>query len=837
MKYNEYISRTLFIFFMSLLLIFTFGNHPTTVKAVSQNDLQNAATTMGKYDGINNWTLQPNRPGNAVGNIRIGGNISLGYAFGTARDSNNNVITGGDTTITDPSTKATVNGSPTINNSKINIFLNNNKKYYGILHQGKNSYLNGDPGTTSDTSIDFALLTGSSEANFSSAMNVLTNLNTIAGSKADKLFYTGTDDNGHPAYKLVGSYTKLGGIYVEIVLRAAPNGAPIVQRELFVYNSSAAKRQFQTFYGEDTALSPDMDTNVDNVPMYAIGGGQGLYLLSGATYNPASKLYVTNNTAYGFNDFMGRIFSNPSSWSIKGKVNQANGSNMTSPTLPWSANPTSSQDGDTNAAADSNLLVGTLPSGTSYKVVDGNGLQDTAYTLRWNQTSLPSQGVQGFASNIGATIANYALPNIKKTYTNLTTTNGTNNVGDTLQFTLSAQDDGYKSHWDISRILDELPTGLTLDPNSITSASVKGNNIDFDPGDYISSQTSPTVHGRKYSTSFKATINNQAPYNLANGNLTNTVKFTGHNKDQTEDQTYSDSVKIPVVTPKFNTHFKKQVLNYTDNPTGVFKNEVTAKKGDTIKYQVTFISDGSAHLNSADFSDTLPIGLELVPGSVTLNGVAKPSLNFSTGALNNNTTNTVDFTATVTGVTKTTASNTAYLKNVKSSDGKTTASIPSEEPADVDIQETLPTTDFKEVPTSIDFGSVNTAGIEKIIPNVKTNGELSIDHSNNTPFQVRVSYDNNDSDKAISNGDTKLIQDNDSAMFLSQNNGDSTDTWKVLSTEPTPIKSDGFSGVYNDYSLTKYIGPKKWRLRIPAGAKSGQYHGVVTWAIEDTPQS
>lgn len=124
----------------------------TQVKAVSTSDLYNAASILAKYDGIK-WTQQTNMPPNQVGKIPLNDNVSLGYTFGAARDANGNVVTGGDNTITKASTVSTENGAPIIKNSKINVFIDNNGSYYGVIHQGANSYIGSDPGNASNTSI------------------------------------------------------------------------------------------------------------------------------------------------------------------------------------------------------------------------------------------------------------------------------------------------------------------------------------------------------------------------------------------------------------------------------------------------------------------------------------------------------------------------------------------------------------------------------------------------------------------------------------------------------------------------------------------------------------
>ena len=120
---------------------------------------------------------------------------------------------------------------------------------------------------------------------------------------------------------------------------------------------------------------------------------------------------------------------------------------------------------------------------------------------------------------------------------------------------------------------------------------------------------------------------------------------------------------------------------------------------------------------------------------------------------------------------------------------------------------------------------------ERILPNVKTTGNLIINHTAETPFQVSVSYDNNNA--PLTNGSDKLINDNDDAMFFHQA-GNESNNWRTVSTSPVPIKSEGFSGQMLNQSLNDYIGAKKWKLRVPANSKSGKYTGQVTWTIADT---
>lgn len=673
--------------------------------------------------------------------------------------------------------------------------------------------------------LDYALLTGSSNpgSTFTSTMNLLVQSSALDSSGATKLFYTGSY-NGHLALRLVGYNGKIH-CYYEILLRAAPNGEPTVQRELYIYNDTTSPAQFQTFFGEDTGLtSLNGSTDVDNVPMKAIGGGKGLYIESGSKdfADPASKLYITNEIADGFSDFMGRVLT-PSDWSVKGKQGYGSSSDIVSPKLTWGDTNNPNNYGDTNRAAGDDLLQ--MPN---YKVVDSHDKQDTAYILRWPESNVPAEGVVHFGSNIGAMLSGLAVPLLTQSFKNLTSTNGTNNVGDDLQFTFTLKNAGYNSSWIIDRILDNFPTGLKVTSSVISNSN---NTIDGAP-------SSPAVpDGNSAVLTVDATITNEAPSNNG-GNLVNTVSYTGHTSGKSDTQTLSASAKIPVKVPNFNYRFQNFVKNETADPNSDYTSKVTAHKDDVVDYKVDFNSTGSDSLLNSYFYNVLPSGLELVPNSFYLNGKAITNsesgnnLGFMTGSLSNNVDNTITFKAKVTSPTALTTSNTAQLTHITTSQKESVSTINAEEPAIVDIQAEAAATAFNEVPSKIDFGSINSANLERLLLNKTTTGKLRVSHGSATPFTVDVSYDNNGSNPIASDG-KKLIQDDGDSLLFNQVD---TNTWASLSSAETPIKTDGFSGSYDDLDLTKYVGSNKWKLRVPAETNAGLYNGQITWSIADTPQ-
>ncbi|GEO79804.1 cell surface protein precursor [Companilactobacillus mindensis DSM 14500] len=860
-KYKIY-HKILWLFF-TITCLFLFINKTTLVKvkAVSEQDV---ITNIGYIqDGITEWNhiSSSYSPPNQIGQIKIGRNAYLGYTFGAARNSSNK-IQNGDTTITKDSSA----GTGYLYNSKINIFINQNGYYYGILHQAANSFIGtgGYPERSSDTSLDFAYVNGNLAFNTKN-YGILTNLK-------NKVFFTGIDKNGNVALK-IGGYLTTQNLYAKILLRPSPSGAPIVQRELYLYNPKGGtqKTKFQIYFGEDTSIDSTGSPAVDDVPLYAMGNDEGLFMFSAKDPSTSNaKLYVTNDVPDGFTAYMGKTFD-PDRWNMKGKSNIGSttvaGGDITTPNLNYNLTADNINNGDNGRPAGSNLLYGKTANGTLYPVVDKNVKQDSAYTLRWDTVDEFNPGeTLHYASTLGASLAGYSLPQVSKTYTNDTFhADGLNHIGDTLHFTLAVQNNGLKSLWSYNRIQDALPDGLTIDPDSVkykwtgltTSGSgsgqvdketvhevgtvlpsnVNGNVLDFTP------TKAQLADKDKYYITFDALIGYDAVNNRdANGNITNSATFTGVNLQVNDgNELYTADVDIPIAPTNFKYMFKKLLRNTTTNADGAFTDTAEGKKDDIIEYQTKFSSIGSDSMKSARYTDTIPDGLELDPESVTVGGVKQDvnvdvnnpnSFWFTLGSHVNNSNITVTFKAKVKSMDQKTVSNTAIMTNVLTSANETYNDLPSSR-ADLNIAKTMESTSFVEVPSTIDFGSINSANLERIIPNVKTEGRLIVNHTLDTPFQVSVAYDN-DTDAIASDGE-KLVNSNDTVLFLNQGSASGSDNWQPLSTTGTSINADGFSGPQTNYDLTDYVRFNKWKLRVPANAKAGAYAGKITWSISDTP--
>lgn len=857
------IPRVLGAFFIAIFCFFIFNNNTLNVKAAGGSQ-QDVMDTTSKYidDGVTDWQRSTN---NMIGSIPISDHVSLDYTFGSARSSTGRVQAGDPTVGIDNITA----GAGYNYGSKINVFINDNGNYYSIVHQGQKSYISGSPEKASDSSMDFALAKGSQNS-FYSYFSVFSKMQ-------NRVFMFGHEGSGtkkRTVLKVAGylSGGNASGAYAEVVLRPSSTGAPIVQRELYVYNpSGASTKQFQVYFGEDTALTPDStafdssantnpDSIGDDVPLYAIGGGQGLYINSDKnTANSKAKLFVTNNVPDGFNDFMGLAFMSPYNWSTKGKTDASGSGDIISPSLKVGTNDS----GDTADPAGTPLLFGKNASGGIFPVVGRNGEQNSAYTLRWKPTDdLAPGSTAHFASTIGSTVAPYAVPVVSKTYTNSNQVNGINHVGDKLHFTLKVSNEGLNSKWSFRNLVDTLPAGLQIDQDSAkyiwtyTSTTGSGSNIhDVEhiggqgPINYASTANNqlnftPNVALKDkstYTVTFDASVTFDALNHLSNGSLTNDATFTGNNLNSNgtnldSNRDYSDSVKIPIEIPKLKPTFNKSLRN-TATPNSSFSTAATGEEGDVIEYQVQFKNTGSETLKSADFSDKLPEGVELVPGSVTLNGVAQSDLNIHLGAYPTNTPITIGFKAKINTPIGMTVTNIAKLDNVTGSTGRSYGSIESNG-AVLTIKEPRPTMSFTSVPSLIDFGSINSDGSQRMLPNVRTDGKLLVNHTSDTPFQVTVSYDNNGATPIRStdtNGVvTKLVNNNDNALYFNQANNSNLESWKPITANGIPIKTEGFSGSYTDKDLTDYVGLAKWKLLIPSNTKAGQYNGQITWGITDS---
>lgn len=772
-------------------------------------------------DGISQWYSGSS---NRYSTVPLSKNMSIGYAFGSAQSKGGKVTSSNDSTITDPSTMLNSNNATTY--SKMNIFLQNlnNNDYISSTFQmmskslSDTDRLRGVSATSPDFMITKPYPTGTTDNKTYSILSGGTTSVQIGSSNyttglLNKKYYYHLNSSGTPdAYKITGNFVR-GNDYnlqVELLLRPSPNNPTIIQRELFLSNQSGKVQNFQIFFGEDTDLG-DLsldDYNSDNVPVYDLGNKTGIYVKQ-SSY----KLAVSNTLKDGFTHYSGEEMSY---------------SGMHS----WAASFDSKGNGQ---EAQNN------PANTR---LTGN-MTNSAYAVSWDPTTLQNNQTAHYASQIGVTSSPFAIPDPQKTYTNLSSSDGKNHVGNTLQFTLKMTNHGFNSSWAYHKLVDTLEKGLQYQPNSVkingTSVSDSGGNVVFNnsdntltisPGLNLSDEQSATI-------TFDATITNDA----SGQTLKNVGQFYGRDSSgahlDNDTETKAD-VEIPVEVSPFKYNFTKTVQNITKN-TPASSTSTDAENGNKIQYIINFnVLNGSTPLAAdAKLTDALPKGLTfdsatLKTGTTTQTVSSLKDLDI--GTLSANQAATLTINATVSATNAGIIANTATMSNVKSS----TLSLGSIVSNEVDLN-IADVESFKSVPTNIDFGQINSSGDAKIIKNVQTHGGLQVIHTNSGKYSVNVAYDNSNGNKRMrTDSGVYLNADaNSNPIFIRQRNSSPNDlgSWVAITKSGIPIQQQSFSSSDGINDLSNYVGVGDWQLNIPADTKAGAYHGTLTWSINDVPQN
>ena len=783
-----------------------------------------AQTIRNIDDGISNWVLQTN-PNSQIGQLPIGDQLNLGYAFGLAQDTSGKVKAG-DSTITKDST------APSINNiyySKMNVFLNNNGNYYSSTFQSGFSSVATAAQEVSMTSPNFLLAPTNSQKTISARdfaiLGVNTNNNGNIG-MTNKQYYVGTDSNGNPAYKIVGDFTRKNegaknGEYTltaELLLRASPTNAAIVHRELYLYNPTDNTQEFTILFGEDTKLGSS-DGSADRVPIYDLGNKNGIFIQN---ESKEYRLMVTNLLPDGFQYYAGQEFS------VGGT-----GNNWVKALNPATVSGTGNE-------ADNN------PYGTDLLKRSA----DTSYILRWNPTTLAPGETSHYASTMGVTAKPYSVPMPSKTYQNLNSTDGKNRIGDKLKFSLKIINEGYYANWSYEKLTDQLPKGLQIDPNTIQLSNNDETSQTLDPSNYDANSRTLTVlpslslTDNQFATvTFEASITNEALDNLDdNGNLTNTSQFFGTDQNvvNSTQKTYKAEVDIPIQKPAFNFSFKKQVKNISAGETD-FQDSTTAKNGDIVNYKINYQVDESSQdylVSGAQLTDDLPNGIERTDDLVSVTGPdgnTYYSNEINTGIIDvkQGQSVSIDFTAKVVATSAGIITNVAKVSGGLTSGGQSPGDMISNG-ANIAVED-IDT--FTSIPNLINFGSAHMYGTTQTLTNVSTDGELIVSHPTASDFKVHVAYDNDDSDQQMSNDNGDTLQPNtEGLIFIRQRNSDHTDegTWTPISKTGTPIQTDTFSGNQSVLNLTNYIGVGDWKINLDSTTKTGNYTGTLTWSMVDS---
>lgn len=776
-------------------------------------------------DGISNWSSYGSNPTAQFDKISMGkSGLSLGYSFGLAQNTSGKVPMGNNASDTSFLKDSISSGSNNTSFSKINEFLDDNGTYRNVLFQGQHNSATIAPQYVSYTSPDFMIVPADStskkiySADYS-ILGVLASNNGNTGLK-NKKYYVATMPNGTHAYKITGDFSRGGGsanngtfnLQAEILLRPSPTNVAIVQRELYLYNPSNTTQQFKILFGEDTSMINGVSIQ-DTVPVFDLGDKRGIYIESNAYNNNDFKLYVTNQTDDGFTSYTGQAKSGTANWADAFSTQAVNG---------------------TGAEAQNNA------SGTQL-----SKFGDSAYTLKWDTTTLKPYQTSHYGSTFGVAVSPIAVPTADKTYTNETRSDGTNRVGDKLKFSLSMTNNGYKSHWSYQKLVDQIPNGLQIDANSIRQINDNGSVSIPSSSNYNDENKTLTIYPNVSLTdsqvtkiTFEANITSDAPDAATDGNLTNTADFTGTDvgNGETAAKTFSATVKIPIQKPNYDFTFTKKVKNVT---TGTdFDNSVDAHVGDIVDFFLEYKVTGKDSLNGgAHLSDKLPTGL-VQQGKAYVKGPndTKPytSSNIDTDIIQVNPGQnvTVEFNAEVTSAAVGKVTNTATVTGGVSSSGEKPGDMVSNG-ATVNV---LKSDSITSIPSLIDFGSVNMYGTKKTLDNVKTTGELTVSHPTNNNFNVYVSYDNDNNDTKMTNSNGDTLPANDSGLiFIKQRKQSATDTgtWQPISPQGTAIRDQSFTGNTTFQNLSDYIGVGDWQLKLAPDTVPGAYNGKLTWTMVD----
>ncbi|NIK71637.1 DUF11 domain-containing protein [Paenibacillus sp. BK720] len=186
-------------------------------------------------------------------------------------------------------------------------------------------------------------------------------------------------------------------------------------------------------------------------------------------------------------------------------------------------------------------------------------------------------------------------------------------VGQTVTYTLTVSNTG--NYPATVTITDNIPAGTSFVPNS---ALVGGNPVPgADPVTGI--PVGSVAAGASVNVTFSVVIDSlPSPQQLSN---TGTAGITytlpdGRSFNQTA---VSNTVTFPVSAP---------------NATVVKSTPSTAVSvGDTVVYTTTVTNSGIATISNVLFTDPIPSGSSFVPGSLTVDGVARPAANPATGVI------------------------------------------------------------------------------------------------------------------------------------------------------------------------------------------------------------
>ncbi|WP_255247838.1 DUF7507 domain-containing protein [Paenibacillus sp. 7523-1] len=258
------------------------------------------------------------------------------------------------------------------------------------------------------------------------------------------------------------------------------------------------------------------------------------------------------------------------------------------------------------------IAIGTLAPGASAAV---------SYAVRVNTLPTPpvvsSQSAVSFTSGVfsGASYSNIVVTPIYQPIIAVTKTANTSNatIGDTIVYSFSINNSGNLAA--NLTLTDDIPDGAVLLPNSVLIDGVPQPGANPETGIVVG--TIPPGGSVNVTVTLEVTVDSlpqdQRLTNQAVANYT----FSPPDGRQLTGTVSSNVLVIPVSAPNVT------VVKSTD--------AIDAVVGDVITYTVVVTNAGIEVVNNVVMVDPVPVGTVFVPGSVTVDGVARPTGNPNTG--------------------------------------------------------------------------------------------------------------------------------------------------------------------------------------------------------------
>ncbi|OQO72576.1 hypothetical protein BH746_11790 [Enterococcus faecalis] len=159
------------------------------------------------------------------------------------------------------------------------------------------------------------------------------------------------------------------------------------------------------------------------------------------------------------------------------------------------------------------------------------------FAYRWPLTPVAPMSVGVGKLEISIEEPSDVKPIAQKEYTNLTSSDGKNHIGDTVEYELTALNDGEKENWEDVSIQDEIPKDLEIDTSSMKLVTVSGYELPLPTSAYnketrlLSTGPYGLVPKKQVSVKFKAKI-------VGNGSvdIINKMMATNPNNQEAESE-------------------------------------------------------------------------------------------------------------------------------------------------------------------------------------------------------------------------------------------------------------------------------------------------------------